>query len=117
QPNGKDGKRNEVRESSLLIAEDDVAREVKREEDDREQRRDGQSHVVLHCAFPLALERDAAPHYCNSGCPEVQALRAEADEPITLPATLSERSLAHQRDSDREPRKSQVATGLAGGSG
>src|SRR5262249_24426 len=41
QPDDKDGPSSEVRESPLFETADDVVRQVKRKEEDREQRRDG----------------------------------------------------------------------------
>ncbi len=48
QPDDRDRNALDVLEPSRLEAADDVVRQVKRKEEDREQRRDGQRNVLFH---------------------------------------------------------------------
>ena len=51
QPEDHEGNGNEVGDSSLFESADDVVRQVKRREEDREQGRDGHQYVRLHVAI------------------------------------------------------------------
>src|ERR1019366_3755255 len=53
QPDDKDEHPTEVWERSRFHPADDVVRQVKRKEEDRVQRRDGQHDVVFHWIFSL----------------------------------------------------------------
>src|SRR5215469_13080090 len=52
QPDGQDWHDDEVKKRSWLHPADDVARSVKRNEEDREERRDSERNVLLHWISP-----------------------------------------------------------------